>query len=60
MKEQIEKLTEAQAKLLLDLAMIWLKRSVFAETHAEKLTAATYLGLISAQIETLAKSNKEQ
>jgi hypothetical protein len=60
MKDQINKLTEAQAKELLKLAMKYLELAVYAESHYDKMTAAENLGFLSNEIELFAKSNEEQ
>jgi hypothetical protein len=59
MKDQINKLTEAQAKELLDAAMRNLERSVYAEHHYDKMKASENLGFLSNKIESLAKSNEQ-
>ncbi len=59
MKQHIEKLTEEQAKALLELAMEALERSVYAESHTSKMTAAERLGMLRHEIESTAKSNEK-
>jgi hypothetical protein len=53
MKEQIDKLTEKQAKHLLTLAMIFLRDSVYADKPSDRMKSAENLGRIIKQIETL-------
>jgi hypothetical protein len=53
MKEQIDKLTEKQAKDLLFNALQALEHSVYAETHEVKMACAENLGVIKSRIETL-------
>jgi hypothetical protein len=57
MKDQINKLTEAQAKELLGLAMEEFRFSVYEHSKEE---SAQVLGWLTRKIETLAKSNEEQ
>jgi hypothetical protein len=59
MKDQINKLTEAQAKELLIAAMRNYETSVYAEEHYRKMQCAENLGAMKMQIETLAKTNKQ-
>jgi hypothetical protein len=55
--QQIQKLTEAQAKLLLASAMRDLRNAIYNPAPAND---ATTLGLLTQKIETLAKKNAEQ
>ncbi len=60
MKDQINKLTEAQAKYWLDIAISNLESAIYTESRETTMTCAENLGAIKARIETLAKSNEEQ
>jgi len=53
MKEQIDKLTEKQAKELLNLAMIFFRDSVYADETSDRMKSAENLGRIIKQIEIL-------
>ena len=57
MKEQIAKLTEAEAKLLLEYAMRDLRNAIY---NPSPVVDATTLGWLTQKIETLAKENTEQ
>ena len=57
MKKQIENLTEAQAKILLEYAMSDLRNAIY---NPEPTVDATTLGWLTQKIETLAKENTEQ
>jgi len=57
MIEYIEKLTEAQAKLLLLFAMQDLRTAIYSPSPAND---ATTLGWLTQKIETLAQENTEQ
>jgi len=59
MKQHIEKLTEEQAKALLELAMIQLNAAIYAETHLAHMEAAEKLGMLRQRIESTAKSNEK-
>jgi hypothetical protein len=54
MIEHIEKLTEAQAKLLLEFAMRDLRNAIYNPSPAND---ATMLGWLTQKIETLAQEN---
>ena len=54
MIEYIEKLTEAQAKLLLEFAMRDLRKAIYNPSPAND---ATTLGWLTQKIETLAQEN---
>jgi hypothetical protein len=56
-QDQIQKLTEAQAKLLLEYAMRDLRNAIYTPSLAND---ATMLGWLTQKIETLAKENTEQ
>lgn len=56
MKDEIQNLNEEQLKVLLELAMEHLEKSVYAETHYDKMTAAANLGFLSQKIKS--ESNK--
>ena len=55
MIEHIQKLTEAQAKLLLEFAMRDLRNAIYTPSPA---VDATTLGWLTQKIETLAQENK--
>jgi hypothetical protein len=55
--EQIQKLTEAQAKLLLEYAMRDLRNAIYNPAPA---VDASTLGWLTQKIETLSKENSEQ
>jgi hypothetical protein len=57
MIEHIQKLTEAQAKLLLQFAMQDLRKAIYNPSPAND---ATTLGWLTQKIETLSKENTEQ
>ena len=57
MNEQIEKLTEAQAKLLLEYAMTDLRNAIYSPRPDND---AEHLGWLTGKIESLAKENTEQ
>jgi hypothetical protein len=57
MIEHIQKLTEAQAKLLLEYAMRDLRNAIYNPAPA---VDATTLGWLTQKIETLAQENTEQ
>jgi hypothetical protein len=59
MKDQINKLTEAQAKELLDVVLHNYEVSVYAENYTEKMWLAENLGAMKMEIELLANSNKQ-
>jgi len=59
MKDQINKLTEAQAKELLIAAMKNYEYAIYAEQHGEKMESAESLGAMKMEIESLANSNKQ-
>jgi hypothetical protein len=54
MNEQIEKLTEAEAKMLLQFAMQDLRKAIYNPSPAND---ATTLGWLTGKIESLAKEN---
>ena len=56
-QDQIQKLTEAQAKLLLEYAMRDLRNAIYTPAPA---LDATQLGWLTQKIETLAQENTEQ
>ncbi len=56
MKDQINKLTEAQAKELLEMAMQEFRSTVY---DYDSGTAAQMLGFITAKIESLANNNEQ-
>ena len=56
-QDQIQKLTEAQAKLLLEYAMRDLRNAIYMPSPAND---ATNLGWLTQKIETLSKENTEQ
>lgn len=56
MIEYIEKLTEAQAKLLLKFAMSDLRNAIY---NPEPTVDAATLGWLTGKIETLAKENAQ-
>ena len=56
-QDQIQNLTEAQAKLLLEYAMRDLRNAIYTPSPAND---ATTLGWLTQKIETLAKENTEQ
>jgi len=58
MKQHIDKLTEEQAKQLLELAMIALVDAVYADYDANRMKSAEKLGMLRQRIESTAKSNK--
>ena len=55
--EQIQKLTEAEAKLLLLFALQDLRKAIYNPSPAND---ATTLGWLTQKIETLAQENSEQ
>jgi hypothetical protein len=55
--DQIQKLTEAEAKLLLEYAMRDLRHAIYNPSPAND---ATNLGWLTQKIETLAQENTEQ
>jgi hypothetical protein len=55
MQDQIQKLTEEQAKLLLEFAMRDLRNAIYNPSPA---VDATTLGWLTQKIETLAQENK--
>ena len=57
MIEHIEKLTEAQAKLLLEYAMRDLRNAIYNPSPS---VDASTLGWLTQKIETLAQENSEQ
>jgi hypothetical protein len=57
MQDQIQKLTEAQAKLLLEYAMRDLCNAIYTPSPAND---ATHLGWLTQKIENLAQENTEQ
>ena len=57
MKEQIENLTEAEAKLLLEYAMRDLRNAIYNPSPA---VDATTLGWLTQTIEKLSKENTTQ
>jgi hypothetical protein len=57
MIEYIEKLTEAQAKLLLEYAMRDLRNAIY---NPSPVVDATTLGWLTGKIEELSKENTEQ
>ena len=57
MIEYIEKLTEAQAKMMLEYAMSDLRNAIY---NPEPTVDAATLGWLTQKIETLAKENTEQ
>jgi hypothetical protein len=57
MIENIQKLTEAQAKLLLEYAMRDLRNAIYNPSPASD---AITLGWLTQKIETLSKENTEQ
>jgi len=57
MQNQIQKLTEAQAKLLLEYAMRDLRNAIYNPSPAVDVTT---LGWLTQTIETLAQENTEQ
>ena len=57
MIEHIEKLTEAQAKLMLEFAMRDLRNAIYNPSPA---VDASTLGWLTQKIETLSKENTEQ
>jgi hypothetical protein len=59
MKDQINKLTEAQAKELLVAAMENFQSAVYAESNTEEMACAKNLGVLKNKIESLAKSNQK-
>jgi len=59
MKDQINKLTEAQAKYWLDIAISNLESAIYTESRETIMTCAENLGAIKIQIETLANNNKQ-
>ena len=59
MKDEINKLTEAQSKELLDVVLHNYEVSVYAENYTEKMLLAEKLGTLKNKIETLAKSNNQ-
>jgi hypothetical protein len=56
-QDQIQNLTEAQAKLLLEYAMRDLRNAIYMPSPAND---ATNLGWLTQKIETLSKENTEQ
>jgi hypothetical protein len=56
-QDQIQKLTEAQAKLLLEYAMRDLRKAIYNPSPAND---ATTLGWLTQKIEILAQENTEQ
>lgn len=56
-QDQIQNLTEAQAKLLLEYAMQDLCNAIYSPSPAND---ATHLGWLTQKIEMLAKENTEQ
>jgi len=54
MQDQIQKLTEAQAKLLLEYAMSDLRNAIY---NPAPTNDATLLGWLTQKIETLSKEN---
>jgi hypothetical protein len=56
-QDQIQKLTEAQAKLFLEYAMQDLRNAIYSPSPAND---ATLLGWLTQKIETLSKENSEQ
>jgi hypothetical protein len=54
-QDQIQNLTEAQAKLLLEYAMRDLRNAIYMPSPAND---ATTLGWLTQKIETLAQENK--
>ena len=57
MKEQIENLTEAEAKMLLQFAMQDLRSAIY---DPQASYDAAQLGWLTGKIETLSKENTEQ
>jgi hypothetical protein len=57
MQDQIQKLTEAEAKLILQFAMQDLRNAIYSPSPAND---ATHLGWLTQKIETLAQENTEQ
>jgi hypothetical protein len=57
MQDQIQKLTEAQAKLLLGYALKDMRNAIYTPSPA---LDATQLGWLTQKIETLSKENTEQ
>ena len=57
MMEHIQKLTEAQAKLLLEYAMRDLRNAIY---NPSPVVDAATLGWLTQKIETLSKENTEQ
>jgi hypothetical protein len=57
MQDQIQKLTEAQAKLLLEYAMQDLRKAIYNPSPA---LDATQLGWLTQTIEKLSQENSEQ
>lgn len=57
MNEHIEKLTEAEAKMLLQFAMLDLRNAIYTPSPA---LDAHSLGWLTQKIETLSKENTEQ
>ncbi len=55
--EHIQKLTEAQAKLLLEYALKDLRNAIYTPSPA---LDATQLGWLTQKIETLAQENSEK
>jgi hypothetical protein len=58
MKDQINKLTEAQAKELLDIAISNLEITIYTESREAFMICAQNLGAMKMQIETLSEENK--
>jgi hypothetical protein len=58
MKDQINKLTEAQAKELLDIAISNLEAAIYTESRETLMTCAESLGIIKTKIEILSEENK--
>jgi len=57
MQDQIQKLTEAEAKLLLGYAMSDLRNAIYNPSPTNDVT---HLGWLTQKIETLAQENTEQ
>jgi hypothetical protein len=57
MQDQIQKLTEAEAKLLLGYALKDLRNAIYTPSPA---LDATQLGWLTQKIETLAQENTEK
>jgi hypothetical protein len=58
MKDQIQKLTEGQAKYLLGYAMAALQTAVYATEHLDRMNAAQRFGEIVCEIELKAEGSE--